>query len=117
MDIKTFLRTEIPIGIPNEHSVFARHSHVVVQVVNEKKLKLNIIVARDADGYRFSFDSLDNTRGNYYGCSSLPSVHDVPQSSKEYIFTFLNDFCSRRPVFADSIRKELMSSRQRTLFD
>lgn len=117
MDIKTFLRTELPIGIPNEHSVFTSRSHVMVQVVNEQKLKLNVLVARDAEGYRFSYDSLDNTRGNYYCGSSYPSIYDTPHPSKEYIYTFLNDFCTKRPVFADAVRKATMSSRQRTLFD
>lgn len=117
MDIKTFLNTELPIGTPNEHSVFTSRSHVIVQVVNEQRLKLNVIVARDAEGYRFSYDSLDNTRGDYHGASSYPSIYDAPHPSKDYIYTFLDKFCAKRPVFATAVRKATMVSRQQTLFD
>ena len=117
MVIKTFLRTELPICVPNEHKVFSHHTHVMVQVVDEKKFKLNVIVARGADGYRFSYDMLDNTHGNYRAAGGYPSLYDAPHPSKDYIYTFLNDFCAKRPVFADAVRKAMMSSRQRTLFD
>lgn len=116
MDIKTFLYTELPLGKANEHKVFCSDSHVEVEIVNAPKLSLSVIVARDEQGYRFTYDSLDNTQGHYYGSSAWPSLYDAPHSSKDYIYTFLDMICEKRPVFAKHIKAAVDASRQRSLF-
>ena len=63
MDIQEFLSTEIPVSTPNEHGVYCRDCQTWVTIVDTPKLKMSVIVARSEQGYLFSYDSFDNTKG------------------------------------------------------
>mgnify|MGYP003292126903 CR=1 FL=1 len=115
MDIQEFLSTEIPVSTPNEHGVYCRDCQTWVTIVDTPKLKMSVIVARSEQGYLFSYDSFDNTKGQYMASAGWPSIYTEPHPDKEYIYTYCAELMGIRTAFENAIRRAVDAARHRRL--